>query len=91
LPFNDRGICSCFAIDNWFVEKLCFSPRAASLYCDSPLRESLAVESNPMTTTVHQITAQELLVMPDDGFRYELLKGELRKMAPASLSMAGIP
>jgi Uma2 family endonuclease len=37
-----------------------------------------------MTTSVRQITAQELLVMPDDGFRYELLKGELRKMAPAS-------
>jgi len=68
-----------------------FLTACCEFICDSPLRESLAVESNPMTTTVHQITAQELLVMPDDGFRYELLKGELRKMAPASLSMAGIP
>ena len=36
-----------------------------------------------MSTDVHQITASELLMMPDDGFRYELLKGELKKMSPA--------
>jgi Uma2 family endonuclease len=36
-----------------------------------------------MSTTVHQMTADDLLKMPDDGFRYELVKGELRKMAPA--------
>jgi Uma2 family endonuclease len=30
-----------------------------------------------------QVTADELLVMPDDGLRYELVKGELRQMAPA--------
>jgi len=30
------------------------------------------------------MTAEELIRMPDDGFRYELLQGELRKMAPAS-------
>jgi Uma2 family endonuclease len=29
------------------------------------------------------VTADELLRMPDDGFRYELVKGELRKMPPA--------
>jgi Uma2 family endonuclease len=29
------------------------------------------------------MTADDLLRMPDDGFRYELVKGELRKMAPA--------
>ncbi|MPZ22310.1 MAG: Uma2 family endonuclease [Dehalococcoidia bacterium] len=29
------------------------------------------------------MTADELLAMPDDGARYELVKGELRKMAPA--------
>jgi Uma2 family endonuclease len=29
------------------------------------------------------MTADELLRMPDDGFRYELVKGELRRMAPA--------
>lgn len=28
-------------------------------------------------------TADELLRMPDDGFRYELIAGELRKMNPA--------
>ena len=29
------------------------------------------------------MTADELLAMPDDGFRYELVRGELRKMSPA--------
>jgi len=29
------------------------------------------------------VTAEELFSMPDDGFRYELVRGELRKMAPA--------
>ncbi len=37
-----------------------------------------------MTTASGQtVTAEELLRMPDDGFRYELVRGELRKMAPA--------
>lgn len=36
-----------------------------------------------MTIQARQITAEELLRMPDDGFRYELVKGELRKMPPA--------
>ena len=30
-----------------------------------------------------QTTADDLFVMPDDGFRYELVKGELKKMSPA--------
>ena len=30
-----------------------------------------------------QVTADELLHMPDDGFRYELVQGELRQMNPA--------
>lgn len=30
------------------------------------------------------MTADELLRLPDEGFRTELVKGELRKMAPAS-------
>jgi Uma2 family endonuclease len=34
-------------------------------------------------TTAQIVTAEELLQMPDDGFRYELVKGELVKMAPA--------
>ena len=36
-----------------------------------------------MSTTVQQTTAEELLRMPDDGFRYELVRGELIKMSPA--------
>ena len=36
-----------------------------------------------MTTTTQPMTAEELLNMPDDGFRYELIRGELRKMVPA--------
>src|ERR687897_2660024 len=30
-----------------------------------------------------QVTADELLHLPDDGFRYELVQGELRRMTPA--------
>src|SRR3982751_5222344 len=37
-----------------------------------------------MTAIVPPMTAEELLRVPDDGFRYELLRGEPRKMAPAS-------
>ena len=36
-----------------------------------------------MVTTTKLVTAEELLAMPYDGFRYELVRGELRKMAPA--------
>ena len=36
-----------------------------------------------MVTTTTHVTAEELLNMPDDGFRYELVRGELRRMAPA--------
>ena len=36
-----------------------------------------------MTTTLQRSTASELFAMPHDGFRYELVKGELRKMSPA--------
>ena len=35
-----------------------------------------------MSSTVQLVTADELLKMPRDGFRYELVKGELIKMAP---------
>ncbi len=37
-----------------------------------------------MTATTSLMTADDLLRSPDDGFRYELLRGELKKMAPAS-------
>ena len=36
-------------------------------------------------TTQTLVTADELLRMPDDGKRYELIKGELIEMAPAGL------
>jgi Uma2 family endonuclease len=36
-----------------------------------------------MSSTVQPMTADDLLRMPRDGFRYELVKGELRKTAPA--------
>ena len=36
-----------------------------------------------MTTTTRPMTAKDLLLMPDDGYRYELIRGELKKMSPA--------
>jgi Uma2 family endonuclease len=36
-----------------------------------------------MSTAPILATADELSVMPDDGFRYELVKGEVRRMPPA--------
>lgn len=36
-----------------------------------------------MTIQAGQITSEELLGRPEDGFRYELVKGELRRMPPA--------
>ena len=36
-----------------------------------------------MTIRMKPFTAEKLLRMPDDGSRYELVEGELRKMAPA--------
>ena len=36
-----------------------------------------------MSTTVQSMTAADLLHLPADGQRYELIRGELRQMAPA--------
>lgn len=36
-----------------------------------------------MVTQLHTMTADELLAMPDDGIRRELVEGEIREMAPA--------
>ena len=36
-----------------------------------------------MSTTPTLTTADELFMMPDDGFRYELVRGEVRRMPPA--------
>lgn len=41
-------------------------------------------EVTAMTATIQALTSEDLLRMPDDGYRYELLRGELKKMAPAS-------
>jgi Uma2 family endonuclease len=41
------------------------------------------MEDVAMSMTQTLITADELFAMPDDGFRYELVKGELRRMPPA--------
>jgi Uma2 family endonuclease len=35
-----------------------------------------------MSTTTPYMTEEELLRMPDDGYRYEIVEGELRRMAP---------
>jgi len=35
------------------------------------------------STITRSVTADELLAMPDDGYRYELVKGELIRMSPA--------
>ena len=35
-----------------------------------------------MSVATSLVSADELLLMRDDGFRYELIRGELRKMAP---------
>ena len=39
-----------------------------------------------MATRAKLMTAEELLEMPDDGFRYELVRGELVKMPPAGFN-----
>ena len=36
-----------------------------------------------MSITTERMTAEELFMMPDDDFRYDLIRGELRKMSPA--------
>jgi Uma2 family endonuclease len=47
------------------------------------LKPFLSSPGVPMSTTT-RVTAEQLLRMPDDGYRYELLAGELRKMTPAN-------
>ena len=39
-----------------------------------------------MATTTRLMTAEDLFDLPDDGFRYELIRGELKKMSPAGQS-----
>ena len=42
-----------------------------------------------MATTTKLMTAEELLEMPDDGFRYELVRGELVRRQYAGMRYAG--
>jgi Uma2 family endonuclease len=42
------------------------------------------------STTIKLITADELLMMPDDGFRYELIRGELKRMPPTGEEHGGV-
>ncbi|MCI0529162.1 MAG: Uma2 family endonuclease [Nitrospira sp.] len=42
------------------------------------------------TATPQTFTAEDLLKMPDDGFRYELVRGELIKMVPPGAEHGGI-
>lgn len=46
----------------------------------SEIRTGAASE---MSTTTSLMTADELFALPDDGFRYDLVKGELHRMSPA--------
>jgi Uma2 family endonuclease len=36
-----------------------------------------------MSTVASVLSAEQLLAIPDDGWRYELVQGELRRMSPA--------
>jgi Uma2 family endonuclease len=42
------------------------------------------------TTETKLMTADELLRIPDDGFRYELVKGELKRMPPTGDEHGGV-
>lgn len=42
------------------------------------------------STTTRLMTADELLVMPKDGFHYELVKGELKRMPPTGREHGGV-
>jgi Uma2 family endonuclease len=41
------------------------------------------LEEGIVSTTPILVTADELYMLPDDGFRYELVRGEVRRMPPA--------
>ncbi len=43
-----------------------------------------------MAVSRRLVTAEELLGMPDDGYRYELVKGELHQMTPAGFDHGAI-
>jgi Uma2 family endonuclease len=43
-----------------------------------------------MSTAVQPMTAEELFKMKKDGFRYELVQGELKKMSPAGFDHGAV-
>ncbi len=43
-----------------------------------------------MVSKAGLVTSEELLNVPDDGYRYELVRGELRKIAPAGARHSNI-
>jgi hypothetical protein len=47
------------------------------------LAESGMLSLITMTTSIRPMTADELSRMPEDGFRHELVRGELKRIAPA--------
>ena len=47
----------------------------------------MSLQEEPVTQT---ITAEQLLQLPDDGYRYELVAGELLRMPPAGAEHGGI-
>ncbi len=42
-----------------------------------------------MSTTIHRITAEELVKLPRDRFRYEVVQGELLTMSPVGAKGQG--
>jgi Uma2 family endonuclease len=43
-----------------------------------------------MSVTMARVTAEDLARLPEDGSRYELVRGELRKMPPAGEEHGGV-
>ncbi|HVF49262.1 MAG TPA: Uma2 family endonuclease [Pyrinomonadaceae bacterium] len=43
-----------------------------------------------MSTTTRRMTADELLLLPEDGYRYELIDGELIRMSPTGFEHSTI-
>ena len=46
--------------------------------------------SSVATVPVRRLTADELLRLPDDGYRYALVRGELQRMTPAGFDHGAI-
>ena len=65
------------------VEGRSGQPRASLTWC---IMLSGIEQGVPMTTETKLVTAEELIALPDDCHRYELVRGELIQMAPPGLS-----